>query len=271
MIQALLDDLKAYFDAKEKPTEQERQFKLRLSEGYFPVAFVHREDLQWAGFDVEKISDARMRELAGKMGKDYREQSLRDSVAIIAGILGFPKTKDIACPKCNSENVRYDIHESRFHCDTCFQTWDDRLYVLVEFPEDSGPFEEESTGYPAWDSGDNGARYVPEQEYIREFRKSPDPEKYYRPLCWPDSQEYMEKEGCEPIQDEDGIQDFGTSACWVPLSLIKKSIKPERLGQMEEYETPVCPECGGTDIEILSDEGVAICNNCHLEWPYMEE
>lgn len=222
MKQSLLDDLLAYFNAKENPTEEERQFKLRLSEGYFPIAFVHREDLQRAGFDVKVISDSRMRELADKMGKDYCEQSLQDSVEIIAGILRFPKTKDISCPKCNSENVRYDIHENRFHCDTCFQAWDDKLYVLVEFPENSGSFEEEATSYPAWDSDDNGARYVPEQEYIREFKKSPASEKYYRPLCWPDSQEYMGKEGCEPIQDEDGIQDFGTSACWVPLSLIKK-------------------------------------------------
>ena len=39
---------------------------------------------------------------------------------------------------------------------------------------------------------------------------------------------------------------------------------------MKEKETPVCPECGGTDIDILDDEGVAICNDCHLEWPYVE-
>lgn len=34
---------------------------------------------------------------------------------------------------------------------------------------------------------------------------------------------------------------------------------------------PVCPECGSTDIEILDNEGVAICNVCLLEWPYYEE
>lgn len=42
---------------------------------------------------------------------------------------------------------------------------------------------------------------------------------------------------------------------------------------MEEdnKSTPVCPECGSTDIEILDDEGVAICNHCLLEWPYNNE
>lgn len=30
-------------------------------------------------------------------------------------------------------------------------------------------------------------------------------------------------------------------------------------------------ECGGTDIDILSDEGVAVCNDCCLEWPYAED
>lgn len=40
---------------------------------------------------------------------------------------------------------------------------------------------------------------------------------------------------------------------------------------MEEDKTLACPECGGTDIDILEDEGVRICNRCHLEWPYTGE
>lgn len=42
---------------------------------------------------------------------------------------------------------------------------------------------------------------------------------------------------------------------------------------MEKNEelVPVCPECGSTNIEILANEGVAICNNCWLEWPYSNE
>lgn len=222
MVQTILDEIKAYFDAKENPTEQERHLKERLSEGYFPITSVHRDDLKGAGFDVEGISDDDMKELADKMANDYCEQLFWEIMETIADILGFPKAKDVSCPKCNSENVRYDIHESRFHCDGCSQTWDDKLYILVEFPEDGTPFEEEETGYPSWSSEDNSARYVPEAEYIRHFGKSSGPERCYRPISWPNSQKYMGTDGCELIQDEDGIRDFGTSAYWVPLSLIKK-------------------------------------------------
>lgn len=136
----------------------------------------------------------------------------------------------------------------------------------MEFPEDSAPFEEEGTGYPA-ESGDNGARYVPEEDYIRHTSKSPERDKCYRAVCWPDSQKYMGTKGCEPIQDENGIRDFGTSAYWVPLLLTDGAADR----RTDKKEKPVCPECGGTDIDILSDEGVAVCNGCHLEWPYVED
>ena len=71
MIQTLLDDIKAYFDAKEKLTEQERQLRQRLSERYFPITSVHRNDLQGIGFDVDRISDDDMKRLARKMADDY--------------------------------------------------------------------------------------------------------------------------------------------------------------------------------------------------------
>ena len=64
-----------------------------------------------------------------------------------------------------------------------------------------------------------------------------------------------------------GIRDFGTSAYWVPLLLTEEAA--ER--RMDKKKVPVCPECGGTDIDILSDEGVAVCNDCCLEWPYAED
>ena len=223
MVQTILDEVKAYFDAKENPTEGERRLQKRLSGGYFPISSVHRDDLAAKGYDTRKIDDGQMMELAARMSKDYKEQLYWDSLDVIAGeILEFLKSKDVTCPKCGSEKVRYDIHESLFHCERCSLTWDDRLYVLVEFPEDASSFEESGTGYPSWNSGDNGARYVPEEEYIRVFGKSPEPEKCYRAVCWPDSQKYIGKEEYELIQDEDGMRDFGTSAYWVPLAVIKK-------------------------------------------------
>lgn len=270
MVRELYQRLREYFNNLPEPTEEERQFIRELNAGYFPITSVHRNDLEGQGFDVEKISDDDMQNLAEKMADDYCEQLFWPSMEIIAGeILSFPKvkTKDIICPKCNSENIRYDIHESRFHCGECSLAWDDKLYALVEFPEDSAPFEEEGTGYPAWGSGDNGALYVPEEDYIRHTGKSPERDKCYRAVCWPDSQKYMGTKGCEPIQDENGIRDFGTSAYWVPLLLTEEAA--ER--RMDKKKVPVCPECGGTDIDILSDEGVAVCNDCCLEWPYAED
>lgn len=232
MIQTLLDDIKAYFDAKEKLTEQEQQLQQRLSGGYFPITSVHRDDLRGVGFDVEKISDDDMKELARKMADDYCEQLFWSSMEIIAGdILGFPKveTKDVTCPEYGSERVRYDLHENRFYCEACSRAWDDKLYVLVEFPEDTAFFEEEGIGYPAWNSEDNGARYVPEYDYIRHFRKTPAENSYYKPLRWPESQLYLSpnepKEAIdalsEPINDEKGIADFGEQAIWVPLCIVK--------------------------------------------------
>ena len=140
MVRELYQRLREYFNNLPEPTEEERQFIRELNAGYFPITSVHRDDLEGQGFDVEKISDDDMQNLAEKMADDYCEQLFWPSMEIIAGeILSFPKvkTKDIICPKCNSENIRYDIHESRFHCGECSLAWDDKLYVLVEFPEDS--------------------------------------------------------------------------------------------------------------------------------------
>lgn len=142
MVRELYQRLREYFNNLPEPTEEERQFIRELNAGYFPITSVHRDDLEGQGFDVEKISDDDMQNLAEKMADDYCEQLFWPSMEIIAGeILSFPKvkTKDIICPKCNSENIRYDIHESRFHCGECSLAWDDKLYALVEFPEESAP------------------------------------------------------------------------------------------------------------------------------------
>lgn len=131
---------------------------------------------------------------------------------------------DEVCPKCGSSAIRYDLHEDIFHCDECGQTWDDKQYVLVEYPEDASYFEQKEIGYPSWESQDNGARYIPLCDYIRQFSKSPDPARCYRPVCWPDSQRYFEETGpnahCELIQDEAALEKFGSSALWVPLCVL---------------------------------------------------
>lgn len=126
------------------------------------------------------------------------------------------------CPKCESKNISCF---GNYTCRDCQQMWEDDLYVLVEFPEDASYFEQEEIGYPCFNSGDNGARYVAEYEYILQFQKSPESNTYYKPVVWPESQKFMELPDnlhglCELINDDKGLDDFGSSAFWVPLCLI---------------------------------------------------
>lgn len=256
----LYQRLREYFNALPEPTEEEKKFAIELNSGYFPIKSIQRDDLDSIGFDVKKIDDDNMLELARKMADDYRGQLFWSSLEIIAEHLGFPKQRGRFCPKCGSKHIHPDLTDNLYQCESCKQTWDDKLYVLVEFPEDASCFEEEDTGYPSWESEDNGARYVPEYDYIAVFGASPERDNCYRILCWPDSQPYMDKEGCELVQDGKALEDFGSSAYWVPLSLLEI-----------EKRILICPECGSTDIDILADEKAAVCNKCHLEWPYGED
>lgn len=223
MIKQLFQELKNYFNTIENPTEQERILATKLNAGHFPITCVHRDDLEAKGYDIQKIDDGQMMELAARMSKDYKEQLYWGSLDIIAGeILEFPKSKDVNCPKCGSENIRFDIHNSMFHCETCLQAWDDKLYVLVEFPEDSSHFEEEKIGYPCFTDEDNGARYVPEYEYIEHFKRTRHDRSCFKAVRWPESQTYLpggdlHTEDCRPILDEFGIEDFGENAVWVPV------------------------------------------------------
>lgn len=63
--------------------------------GDFPITSVCRDDLEPYDFDIEKISDDDMRELADRMEDDYCEQLFRESMVIIAeDALHFPKLSD---------------------------------------------------------------------------------------------------------------------------------------------------------------------------------
>jgi hypothetical protein len=99
------------------------------------------------------------------------------------------------------------------------------VYVLVGFPEDSSYFEDNDIGYPSYGSDDNGARYVPEEDYIKVFGHKPDEAMLYKIVQWPESQELMEDEGFEEysegVFDEKGLNDFICPAYWVPISKAK--------------------------------------------------
>ena len=226
MLQQLLDDLRGYFESKPSLTETEQSLLDRLNSGYFPITSIHRDDLAGKGFDTGHVSNDAMKYLARKMADDYCEQLFWPSMEIIASemanISKFP-----ACPQCLAEHTLYESASRIYQCADCGQTWSND-YVLVEFPDDASYFEENDIGYPSFGSEDNGARYVPEYDYIRHFQKTPAGKAYYKPLCWPESQPYLFPDEpnesadalCEPVSDEKGIADFGDQAVWVPLCLL---------------------------------------------------
>lgn len=221
MLQQLLDDLRGYFESKPSLTETEQSLLDRLNSGYFPITSIHRDDLAGKGFDASLISDDTMKYLARKMGDDYCEQLFWSSMEIIASemanISKFP-----ACPRCLAEHTLYESASRIYQCADCGQTWSND-YVLAEFPDDTSYFEENDIGYPSFGSRDNGARYVPEYDYIRHFQNPPAGNAYYKPLRWPESQPYLFPD--EPNESIDALNE--------PVRTRKASAdfgKPDRVG-----------------------------------------
>ena len=221
-MQQILDDMRAYFEAKPSLTPQEQTLLQRLKADSFPVTTVSRTDLQACGFDTRFITDSQMCDLAKKMANDYCEQLFWSSMEIIADGLDFPRHP--RCPDCNRRCVRLDEQTATYRCESCGQEWHEDRFVLVEFPEDIH-FEEKCIGYPSLEGRDSSARYVPEYDYISHFKIQPAPGKCFKPLRWPESQPYLFPDKPddaidslnEPVMDECGIEDFGENAVWVPL------------------------------------------------------
>lgn len=226
MIQQLIDDLRVYFEAKSSLTQEEQTLLNRLQDGYFPITSVHRDDLASKGFDVRKISDGDMRELAKKMANDYCEQLFWCSMEIIAeDCLGLPKFPE--CPSCNEKYVTFDLQNEVCHCECCGQKWSED-YTLVEDPVETDQLPDD-LGYPSSEARNKNARYVQEYDYIKQYRKKPETNNYYKPIQWPESQQYLPGGNHastlnEPINDELGIADFGVNAVWVPLCNLKNEI-----------------------------------------------
>jgi hypothetical protein len=223
MERQLLEHLHGYFSKIEAPTDEEKSILKQLTEAlpFFTITHVSRDDLRSKGFDVTGVSDADMESLARKMGSDYCEQLYWNSLEIIASeYIEIPLMRH--CPVCESKSFTFDGYLGKYVCSSCGRQWSDN-HVLVEFPEESTYFEDEDIGYPCFTSEDNGARYVPEYEYLLHFKKYPTPESLFRPVVWPDSQNYLHNpEGrCEIITaDEKALEDFGGSAVWVPVDLL---------------------------------------------------
>lgn len=142
-------------------------------------------------------------------------------------------TNDIRpCPRCDSTNVYYDGGLACFCCGDCPTSWDDS-FTLVEVPDQTDRLPDD-LGYPSAEAPNSNARYIPEYDYIRIFGEAPEPNSYFVPVRWPESQKYMsdEKHDGDPagdsihalnelINDEKGLADFGPNAYWVPLCNIQ--------------------------------------------------
>lgn len=234
MNRELLEDLHQYFEQKKDKTGEEINFLNRLTEElpYFKITSIHRDDLAQRGFDVSKVTDEDMRQLAEKLADDYCEQLFWESMEIIAEDgLEIPR---YVCPKCGEGADRYDSYDKSCECNSCGNSWKlsepTGRFVLVEYPEDSKFFSDCEVGYDCYGSEDNGAMYVPEHFYTAHTGTEPDANKLFIPVTWPDSQEYFELqyenetqyELCEPIEHGKAFDNFGSQAIWVPLCLINE-------------------------------------------------
>ena len=220
----ILEAVRAYFNAIENPTDEEKRIQALLAEGFFPITSVCRDDLRARHFDADKATDEQMQELARRMADDYCEQLFWDSMEILAENIGIPKRKVDFCPKCESELIYFDVTTGRNRCSNCGQEWDNNTYAMVEFPDDGTYFEQEEIGFPVFEREDNGARLVPEYEYMLQYGRTPDREKCFRAVEWPESQPFIGNEECMLINDDEGLELFGSSAYWVPVKLLNKEV-----------------------------------------------
>lgn len=228
MERELLKRLHGYFAGIANPTEEERSIFEQLTGKlpFFHITSVSRDDLRARGFDVTRVSDTDMEHIAREMAGDYCEGAYWDDMEAIASQqLEIPRRPPACCPVCGSELVCFDFESGKHVCQGCGRAWSDN-YVLVQFPEDASHFEESEIGYPCFNTEDNGARYVPEYDYIRHFRKDPAANTFFKPVGWPESQNYLGETSidalCEPIEDEKGLADFGPQTIWVPLCMLGK-------------------------------------------------
>lgn len=229
MNKRLIKDLFLYFEQKESPTSEEVNFLKQLTDEkeMFHVCSISKQKMEDMGFDTSQMDDIDMMTLADKFKDALCDNGYNDILSIVAeDCMNIPLKNNTYCPKCMSKHIKNDHETSKYECYSCGQTWKNNLYVLVEYPEATFEFEENEIGYHCFNSQNNGARYVSEFDYINQFKKTPEADKCFRPLCFPDSQSFFDlpqkqQELCEQIIDDKTLSDFGSSAIWIPLSLIK--------------------------------------------------
>ena len=65
------------------------------NEGYFPIKYLHAEDLETSGFDVSKVTESDMLRLADKLTGDYLDVSFWESLKIHAAHIGIPRIEKV--------------------------------------------------------------------------------------------------------------------------------------------------------------------------------
>jgi hypothetical protein len=63
-------------------------------EGCHPIAFLHADDLEEAGFDVGNVSESDLLTLADKLNIDYLDWTYRESLRIVADKMGIPRREE---------------------------------------------------------------------------------------------------------------------------------------------------------------------------------
>ena len=187
----------------------------------FDIAFINRATIERNGFVANNLSDEDMEELAGKVG-DCVYSSQQFDCAIEQACREMELEPILNCPLCG-DFATYDPQTHTYTCNSCGQKWTNS-YTLVEDLKETDRLPD-GLGYPSTEARNSNARYIPEYEYIQIFKKDPESDSYFEPVCWPKSQKYMlDEDGNdsiaalnELINDEKGLEDFGENAIWVPL------------------------------------------------------
>ena len=223
MTREAINEIIDYFQLKGSltPAEESILATVMQQKDRFPIAYLDRRALDRHGYDSSTVSDDDMVNLAALMGDYYCDSRFSGDLEEACNHEDIEMLP--TCPKCGSTKISTDALHQGSLCGHCDMEWGDR-FVLVEYPEDSIFFEDRNIGYHCANSEDNDARYVTEYDYIAYFHKKPSVNSYFRPVCWPDSQKYLELTDntlalCENINDEEGLGAFGPSAIWVPECL----------------------------------------------------
>nr|DAL26582.1 MAG TPA_asm: ribosome, girodazole, girolline, antibiotic complex, 50S [Caudoviricetes sp.] len=221
MNRQFLADLDQYFQAKAELTKQEKELMVALEreKPHFCIVYIDRISIKCSNFRDDILSDNDMDQIANIVARLYCNSGRFCDLDKACEEFGLKKNP--SCPICGNTSI-YDSRKKTYQCESCNQKWSD-TYTLVENPEETDRLPDD-LGYPSGEARNSNARYIPEYEYIRIFKKAPEANSYFEPVCWPESQKFIPDEDSndsilalnELINDEKGLEDFGANAVWVP-------------------------------------------------------